>query len=505
MLNWTGHALVDVGIATLCAMSGKDDPTSLTLADLDAAADEMERYYFSGALTSYLTCVFMNSEYVQPGSGPKKEVSRRRYAERVLRAHSWEGDDEARGRQCAFSGQPATHLIHRGQMPLLTGEGVLNFFASGAGGMYVAGPYLTALQALPLGGRRSEGKLLVVHSDAQQLTLSFARRFLEDNRRLLGLAMSHVLPEREGPHQALEREQGSYDNVKKQPKYPDAKAGFTLIASDLLDILRRSAGTTYVNSPASLDVYWLSSSGQGPSLEIFTVPSELIRFLRKVVQAETSTAWNRLVARGWEPLAVPTAGRKGRKASGPALTGVGRSRNAILADLFTIYSNAIIDGSRARQFVRRHLLLYNYNYGMITRPDGPNWQLAELFLTEVLGMTTERIQYIRTFADKMAEYIANRNDRKFFNAVAFARKPWEVRNALVKAQRNEYRAGRDLLFTLDDYLSVFEAEDAAGAADWSLVRDLISIRMIEVLHQKQALTDDMLAEEVIAEEHPVGA
>jgi hypothetical protein len=190
MLNWTSHALVDVGIATLCAMSGKDDPASLTSADLDAAADEMERYYFSGALASYLTCVFMNSEYVQPGSGAKKENSRKRYADRVLRAHRWNGDDSARGAECAFSGEPATHLIHRGQMPLLTGEGVLNFFPSAAGGLFVAGPYLSAIQALPLGGRRSEGKLLIAYSDSPRLTLEFVRRFLDDKPQALGV--SHV-------------------------------------------------------------------------------------------------------------------------------------------------------------------------------------------------------------------------------------------------------------------------------------------------------------------------
>jgi CRISPR-associated protein Cst1 len=273
MLNWTGHALVDVGIATLCVMSDKDDPTLLTPGDLDSAATEMERCYFSGALTSYLTCVFMNSEYVQPGSGAKKDESRKRYADRVLRAHRASADDEAKGQVCVFSGEEATHVIHRGQMPLLTGEGVLNFFAAGSGGLFVSGPYLTALQALPLGGRRSEGKLLIAHSDSPVLTLVLVRNFVEDNRRLLGLAMAGALPGQEGTHEVLEREQGSWDSVNKRAKYPDAKAGFTLIASDLLDVIQKRHGVFETGTPASLQVYWLSSSGQGPSLEIFDVPS----------------------------------------------------------------------------------------------------------------------------------------------------------------------------------------------------------------------------------------
>ena len=105
MLNWTGHAPVDAGAATLCVMSNKNDPAMLTLEDLDRAADEMERYCSSGALMSYLTCVFMNSEYVQPCTGAKKDESRHRYAQHVIEsAPGTLGDEEARGQVCVFLG-----------------------------------------------------------------------------------------------------------------------------------------------------------------------------------------------------------------------------------------------------------------------------------------------------------------------------------------------------------------------------------------------------------------
>ena len=63
-------------------------------------------------------------------------------------------------------------------------RGRFEFFPGGAGGLFVAGRYLTALQALPLGGRRSEGKQLIAHSDSPALTLALARNLVEDNRRL---------------------------------------------------------------------------------------------------------------------------------------------------------------------------------------------------------------------------------------------------------------------------------------------------------------------------------
>jgi CRISPR-associated protein Cst1 len=491
LLHWTGHALVDVGIATLCVMSGKDDPTVLTLEDLDSAAMEMERYYFSGALSSYLTCVFMNSEYVQPGSGEKKNASRRRYAERVLRAHRASADDVAMGQICSFSGEAATHLIHRGQMPLLTGEGVLNFFPGGSGGLYISGPYLTALQALPLGGRRSEGKLLIAHSDDPSLTIALARNFVEDNRRLLSLAMSDSLPSREGTDENLFREHAAWDSAKKQAKFPDAKAAFTLIASDLLDVMRRRREAGATDTRASLHVYWLSSSGQGPSLEIFTLPSNLIAFFREVSRAATSAMWERLLRRAW---VVPEQAKGRPKREGVSmLTGPGRSRNAVLDDLLSIYANGFVDPRCARLFVHRHLLAEQR--GAIQRQDDCSWELTDLFLRKVLAMSSDQIERIRAFADKLAKYIAERNDKRVFRAIAFSQRSGQLRNALEKAQRKEYVENQRLLFSFDEYINVFEAEENAGFTDWSLIRDLISIRVIEQLHKAQRLVPEDLKSE----------
>ena len=235
-IDWTGNPLVDVGIATLCAINNRSVPQDLTLEDLDIAAREMEDYYFSGLLMSYLTCVFMNSEYVQPGTGEKKEQSREAYAKRVLFAHRSPPDEGAIGLTCAFSGLPATHLIHRGQMPLLTGEDVLNFYPSGLGTLPIAGQYLTALQALPLGGRRCEGKMLIGHSDSGEITVGLAKKYLDDNRRLLQLSKVGQLPQKDGADPALVREQGAWDSQKKRAKYPDAKAAPSLISFDLMRI-----------------------------------------------------------------------------------------------------------------------------------------------------------------------------------------------------------------------------------------------------------------------------
>src|SRR5438477_5293987 len=57
-LSYTGHALVDIGLAGLCAFAGRACPEALTLEDLDRASTFLEETYYQGKLGTYLSCVF---------------------------------------------------------------------------------------------------------------------------------------------------------------------------------------------------------------------------------------------------------------------------------------------------------------------------------------------------------------------------------------------------------------------------------------------------------------
>ncbi|MGH6690211.1 MAG: hypothetical protein ACREF4_05980, partial [Gammaproteobacteria bacterium] len=487
--------------------------------DLDRVTEELRRDYFAGLMQSYLTCVFMNSEYVQHGSGKAKEKKRAEYADRVLRAYCWaaEGraEDEARGLRCAYSGDAATHLVHRSQIPMLTGAEVLNFFPAGRGALPVAGPYLTAIQTVPMGGRRAEGRLLIAHSDEPSLMIAFAEKYVKDNRRLLDLARQGKLPAKTGPDPLLEREHGakgeSGEGGEPGAKYPDAKGPMSLVAADLLDL---SGERLAASSEASVVVYVMSNSGQGPSLAIHPIPSNLVRFLHRVNQVETAATWRVLVARAWrdpagkEDEAPPKAGltaksarpttkprakskaETDRKASVPG--GPGRSRNNVLDDLFPIFDAGFTDIRAARRFARRHLLrdLRWSDYGSAPSraseidPALIDWNLTSLFLVEVMAMDAKRTERIKDFADRLADHVTESRDARLFRDVVFGRRAWEVRNALTKAQRDKAREHGQLLFGLQEYLDVFDADDAVGLADWSLTRDLISIRLVETLHQR---------------------
>jgi hypothetical protein len=215
--------------------------------------------------------------------------------------------------------------------------------------------------------------------------------------------------------------------------------------------------------------------------------------------AVTRSRWLGIVARGWqlpgsaEPPSDKGSGKKTRAKTESISGGPGRSRNTVLSDFFQIYESGVIDVHATIRFLRRHLLS-DIN-GAIHSPGDCDWTLTELFLSEVLGMEQQRIDAIRTFADGLAQHIKARNDRRLFVAIDRAERPSDLRNALTKAQRNEAKANNQLLFGLDDYLAVFEADDSIGRVEWKLIRDLISIRLVEQLHKASFLDEELLAEE----------
>lgn len=514
-MKFTGHPLPDVGLATVCAMAGKERPEDLSLGDLDSVADELAVNYFSGLMGSYLSCVFMNAEYVQPEPKTaegrlKKNETRKSYEKRYLRAYKPSETSKVSGHLCAYCGERATDLVHRSQVPLLTGEGVLNFYPAGRGRLPVCGFCLMSIQALPMGGRRSEGKLLLVHSDDVDLMIGLARKYVEDNRRLLNLARAGQLPAKKGPDESLIREHAAKDSKSASAKYPDAKQPSSMVAADLLDVsLARSSAQS---RQASVTVYHISNSGQGPSVQLYTIPSQLVRFLRLVNRPPTDIRWRSLLNRAWrDPLEAPDSNEGGdgqqdepaqkekravrrAKKSTAVSGGPGRSRNDVLADLFPIFDAGFTDLAEAARFLRRHFLR-DTRWSSFTSPDPKkgrgldgaelvDWSLTSLFLREVIGMNSKRLDSIKVFADRLADHVATTRDKRFFQDVVFAKRQWEVRNALTKAQRNEARERGILLFGLQEFLDVFEADDAVGMQDWGLVRDLICIRLVEALHKK---------------------
>jgi CRISPR-associated protein Cst1 len=483
ILHFTGHALVDVGIAGLVALADKKAPDDLSLEDLDGASQWIADHYYSGLLGTYLSCVFMNASFVQPSEGAEKKQA---FLDNYVRAHRAKARPEVEGMRCVFSGEPATSPMVRTHLPLFSGEGVMNFRPDGGSFVPVAGAYVVAILFLPMASRRSEGSLLCVHADDPMLTLRFARRYLADNRRLIGLA----LPTAKAPtHPGFDRELPMWDATKKRYKMADAKGPRSLVVQDLTEIAGEALPNDLRPHPSALTAYLLSNSGQGPSLEIFHVPSGVVAFVARASGAGTAKAWKAIATRFW-PLSQkddsdgkPNTGAKKaarKRAAAPIAGRAGWTRNPAFEDLCGIFEAGFTDRAAAAHWLRRYVLGRrsgaaddSARYG---QGDARSWKLAELFLREVLGMKDGRIKAIREFSDKLAEWINKKADKRLYRALVFG-KLSELQHHLRRVQRES--AGSALLFGLDEYRNVWLHEDG----DRYLVRDLVCIRLIERLDE----------------------
>lgn len=500
-LKWTGHVLVDVGVAGICAFARKQSPEDVTLEDLDAVSEFLAETYYQEKLGTYLSCVFMNASFVQP---KERREKKQRFYERYLRAHRAAPDPMVEGQKCVFSGLEATSPLVRTHLPLFSGESVINFRPNGTTWVPVAGPFIVAIFFLPMASRRSEGKLLCVYPEEDELLLRFARHNLDHNKRLISLALptSKALI-----HSGYDRELPSWDAGKKRYKYADAKGPRSLVISDLFEIATRTSGFESESSPVT--AYLLSNSGQGPSLETFELPGGVVSFvLQAGSSVSTRMAWAN-IARRFRPVKAPSADgdespvgkrRKAAEASPPGRPGW--SKNSAFEDLCTIYESGFTDRQAARRWISRHVLgriQVDRVGSSLEETNARSWALADLFLKEVLTMKAARVDAIRAFADKLAAWIEAKNDRKLYRSLVME-KHSRVRQELLRVQR-ESAVGGTALFGLDEYATVWLHEDGD---EW-LVRDLLTIRTIESLADSGYLQahKEILPEELAPEEEVI--
>jgi CRISPR-associated protein Cst1 len=473
MLKWTGHPLVDIGVATVTCFAEKERPEDVTLEDLDGVADYITEQYVHGGLTPYLSSVFtMNAVYTQPSW--KKDV-REQEARKLLRCYKEEPTSDVAGLRCAFSGEPATRLVYRQHVPMLTGEGVLNFFPAGLGGLPISGRYLLALQALPLGSRRCVGRLFAAHSpEDPDLTLRFARKFLQDNRRLMLLA------------------------EQSEEKYFDAKVPRTLLVNNLLELERERRDSDGRSLTPSVTAYFLTNDGRDPRIDLLHLPAVTVSFLRKALSDKTRHVWKGIELAAWQREITPKQASKkrtGQETISPAEDSVRASqepnpevsRNYLFEDLFDLPRSS-------PRFIRTYFLRRGYRAGRADDPrqdyslqrdlDLISWELTRLFLKEILSMDSKRINAIRDLGDRIAAYIENENDRRFFQRFYMIKKYPELRNLLIKASSVLVKRGSPPLVGMDEFIDAFEDPDAPSFDNWALVRDLLLIRTIEQLHHR---------------------
>lgn len=443
--RWTYHPLVDMGIASLLAFAGRQRPEELTPGDLESFARYAEQAYFSPETASYLTVLF-TSNFVNPSFSTERK---QQFVREILRAQHMSSDRNLS--PCAYCGNASVRRAHRDLVPMLTGREAVNFFPGGAPGLALCGNCIVALQALSIGSPMCSGRSLVVSSDDPALVLELVKTWQPEIRKRVQLS------EQSGQ------------------KLSPVTRPLTRTIAALTKIEAQS------ETNASMTVYHLSNSGQGPQVDIYLLPSSVVRFVQRANAARYSATWKEVVRQAWEVPSRPQKGKAGANEKKEA------ARNYLYEDLFTL-------PDRSASFVRTYFLRKAKRYAQ--GPGDPRstyhgwrdyiprlWNLTGLFLQEVMAVEVERIEAIRKLGDTIADEIASENDRRLWWAVYSAEAYRQARLALIQASRRRLKRGFSPVVSLDEFLEVFEQGEELPRVDWRLAWDLVLIRVIEKLYE----------------------
>ncbi len=450
LLFYTGHPLVDVGVATIVAFANKYSPEELTDEDVDNVMNYILIHYTTLAIKNYISAAFtQNSAYLQPSYSGKPALRAARVIE-VL--HGSDTKCLVTGRNCVFCGREASMMALMHHIPMIGAGNVFNFYSEGVPGLPVCKSCMLAIQVFPLGSIRSKGRVLLVYSDCEKILLYFARKFLEENMLFLQMASLDDFPAEKFPKTALIN---ALEDAEKLHHRNLLERACTITAYHLFNDLRKAAA------------------------DIYQLPTAIVRFIAEANTPTYQATWNALVARGWE---VPKAKAKPEDQE----KGEGQRRNFLYEDLFTL-------PEEARRFLStyflRRPLKHTYDvdprrqYSLAQDLGLISWDLTTLFLREAMNMDRTRIEAIEQLADRLADH-AIHQDRRLFLQIHHARSYSDLRRRLVIADIESVKAGKLPLLTFDSFLEVFEEGEDIARPDWSLARDLVLIRMIERMYKE---------------------
>jgi CRISPR-associated protein Cst1 len=481
-LDYTGHPLFDVGLATIVAYVEKEDPAELDEEDLRKAATFIEEYYTQQPLTSFLTTSLMNSYFTNPAYTKKPEI-RLRYAQLIGEGF---GPNAPKGEEiCVFTGKPTLGLslkfdkeegkelppgrAFRQHIPLLTGEEVINFSPWGDRGLPISGEALVCLQFFPMGCRKCAGRLLAIHSDNRDILFDAAYDALRENRSAISLALE-----------------------KGETKLPDASASApSLLMETIVLLTQKRERALKEKQPYSITAYHLTNSGQSspldeksPPLKIYSLPMNLIRFFQIANHPDHKRTWNRLVARGQERT-QPTKDTQANTSDAASVAR--RKRNFFYEELLQL-------PEKARGFIRgqflpdpeiflSQLLSHDQEEKMQQGNFLVPWPFIAIFLQEVIHMEKERIDAIKKLGEELATYIKTYDDRRFLTKFYAENRSVFFRSELLRADKQQVLNGQPPLFRFDAFCRVFFTRDGDELRfDWQLARDLVCIRMLECLY-----------------------
>ena len=469
-LRWTGHPVIDMGVAAVTVSAGVDRPEEVTIAHWIELMNKLEELYTKGVLAKHSSILLTINAFDNPSL--KKYPEKRSAIIKDTFALA-KGEGRTFENYCAFfTDHLAVDRVSRDKVPLIHGQGSMNFYPQGVPGISISALALGSILAIPLATPIISGRLMIVAMDDTDSLLDLCDQWYKDLKsEFAKISLNEgALKDRKAPRSRL------IDSLEAIFHSPDSKN----FSRDVY------TGVT---------LYHLSNVGNGPNVTIYYILPHVYRFIARANAARYRKVWQALTNAFW-------LSDKG-KATGQVPSEEIRllSKNLVFESLSSL-------PAQSSTFIRRFFLRYVMHRTGLTAKvkeveDIDLWTLVELFLNEIMTMKKERISKIRELADELADEIYENNDKKLYRQLMGTTGGYDsykvFRQILLRTLQERLRRKGELLLTLDDYLLLFEVGEEYPEANWHLVRDLVRIRCLESLHGKSYFTEqaaDLLEEEM---------
>ena len=454
MLRFCGNPIIDNGVAVILSFVGKKEPEEINVDELDNFVEFLLDEYKKEYYRSFLTVLFTNNcVYLNP---TMKEERKQEIINDLL--NGYKRMDVEKKETCIFCGQPSYFRAFRQHFPLLTGEGILNFFPSNRQGVEICPYCLLAAQAFPFGALKVEGRCFFVFSENKNLMKMFVGKFIDTNN--LNSLMEEI------------NKKGASGG-----KYPK-----TIFIDKFLEIETELVKADNYNN--SVTIYHFTNYGTNADIHIYHLTTETIRFAQTMKSSpDFKQTWYQMTKDGWLLSQKELKDGEEPKAY--------YHSNQLFEDIFDLPQNFQL-------FIRRHLLggkrgiskrLIEQRENNITISDLHYFNISNYLLTEVLGVDKEKVEKVKVLGDKLAKYIFEFKRTSFFQKLYFTKPSSRyleyeaLRNAFLRENLNVAKSDiKELPVTFDEFVEIFTDWEDAYNANWKLGRDLVLLRIIENLY-----------------------
>jgi len=496
---------LDAGLAACLIHAQKEVPQDLTWDDWEGWLRKVEEDYAAGLWDRVLSVAFTQNGFTNPSL---KGAARRAKVAEVFALARGQAPSPTEnpeplppsGTACVFyPEQVAVVLAARDRVPMLTGRAVMNFTPDGRGYLPLSaqalGCFLGAIYTAPL----ISGRLLVLTTADGSSPLDLFQVMHHD----------YVLP-----FLSLARAGG-----RMEIKQPLSRIG---------EVLQKTAQNRK-GAPRTFVAFWLSNSGQNPDVAIYRYVPGVEDFLREAHTARYRADWQVFVRSFWvgkrqkktvafppqayaqegtapiqnsNGVELPIPPEQSRNLFYEVLPRLPQEAPQVIRYFFKGYAFRRLKGLVQRAGVSKEEIFLTHQEPTY-RPIGA---ILDLFVKYfVLHMTEKQIELIRGLAREIAQLVLSELEPKAVkeilgigrtNVARYSEWRLLLKRLLYRGLEQEGK----LLFSLDDYLSLFEKVEGYPEADWMLSRDLLQIALLEELYKEGYFSKNVSLLKSLAEE-----